>query len=170
MKGKGGLLGIGWLKSRAGVNEEPLEDVPVVPYVRAWPAIPDVLARLAIAAKRLGRLPGLDPTPGPVYQHLVTALDQMVRLGVLTDNQASEVKRVGLLGIGWLKSCAGGLTRRTGGARSRENRGDWTPISGRAHSPLAGARAGAAPPPCLFENPHERRARATSCGRITAFL
>jgi hypothetical protein len=48
------------------------------------PAIPDVLVRLALAAKQLGRLPGQDPTPARVYQQLLAALEQMGRLGDVT--------------------------------------------------------------------------------------
>jgi len=40
-------------------------------------AVPAVLAKLAEAAARLGRMPDQDPTPAPVYQALRDTLDQM---------------------------------------------------------------------------------------------
>lgn len=43
-------------------------------------AIPDVLVRLALAAARLGRLPGQTGEPAPVYRQLREALEQVDRL------------------------------------------------------------------------------------------
>lgn len=45
------------------------------------PAIPDVLVRLAQAAKRAGKLPTAGVAAAPVYQQLVGVLNQLGRLG-----------------------------------------------------------------------------------------
>jgi hypothetical protein len=52
--------------------------------------VPDVLARLAHAACRQGRMPHQDPTPAAIYQALHATLTQLGRLADITDLTADS--------------------------------------------------------------------------------
>lgn len=56
--------------------------------------VPDVLARLAQAARRQGRMPHQDPTPAPIYQALHETLVQMGRHDAATSPSAPAAHKV----------------------------------------------------------------------------